>query len=150
MEFAERIGKRLRFHVNAGRIEMQGGPALANLKGFFQQIESHGHEMINHQWTPREQFLELCGQMDIGVQVSFSETFNIVGADIVGQGVPLVGSREIPWLNGFSAADPTSSEDVAKKLLFAYSHPWITTKLNQWSLTHYTNQTRSIWTKYFK
>jgi hypothetical protein len=150
MEFAESLGKKLRLHVNAGRIEMQGGPALSNLKAFFQQISDHGHQLINHQWRPREQFLELCSQMDLGLQVSFSETFNIVGADIVSQGVPLVGSAEIPWMTDFSVADPTSSEDIAKKLLFAYRYPWLLTKFNQLSLKHYTNVTRKIWTKYFK
>ena len=58
--FANEIGKKLRFHVNAGRIEMQGGPVIKNLKNIFQQLHDTGHEMINHQWTPREQFLELC------------------------------------------------------------------------------------------
>ena len=150
IEFAEHIGKQLRFHVNAGRIEMQGGPALNNLKGLFQQISSHGHELVNHAWTPREQFLELCATMDLGLQVSFSETFNIVGADLISQGVPLVGSTEIPWLHGMSAADPTSSEDICRKLLFAYRHPWISTRINQWQLTNYTNTTARIWAKYFK
>jgi len=150
IEFAEHIGKQLRFHVNAGRIEMQGGPALNNLKGLFQQISSHGHELVNHAWTPREQFLELCATMDLGLQVSFSETFNIVGADLISQGVPLVGSTEIPWLHGVSAADPTSSEDICRKLLFAYRHPKISTCINQWRLTRYTSTTGRIWAKYFK
>jgi len=150
IEFAEKIGKKLRFHVNAGRIEMQGGPALNNLKGLFQQISDHGHQLINHQWTPRDQFLELCSQMDLGLQSSFSETFNIVGADIISQGVPLIGSKEIPWLVDFSAADPTSSEDICNKLMTAYKYPWINVKSNQWALTHYTNKTKRIWHKYFK
>jgi hypothetical protein len=150
IEFADRIGKKLRFHVNAGRIEMQGGPVLNNLKGLFQHVYDRGHEMINHQWTPREQFLELCAKMDIALQVSFSETFNIVGADVVSQGVPLVGSTEIPWaITGF-CADPTSSEDIADKLMLTYRMPWINVKTNQWSLTHYTNNTADIWAKYFK
>jgi hypothetical protein len=150
MEFAEKIGKKMRFHVNAGRIEMQGQPAINNLKGFFQQISSHGHELVNHQWTPREQFLELCGQMDIGLQVSFSETFNIVGADLISQGVPLVGSAEIPWKVTAFAADPTNSQDIAAKLLTTYNWPQVNVKANQWSLTQYTNKTAKIWTKYFK
>ena len=151
IEFAEKIGKRLRFHINAGRIEMQGGPALANLKGLFQQISDHGHELVNHQWTPREQFLELCATMDIGMQVSFSETFNIVGADIVSQGVPLVGTAgEIPWAVDTFCADPTNSADIASKLETAYNWPWINVKANQWSLTAYTNKTARIWAKYFK
>ena len=149
MEFAESIGKKLRFHINAGRIEMQGGPALNNLKGFFLQISEHGHELVNHQWTPREGFLELCRQMDIGLQVSFSETFNIVGADIISQGVPLVGSTEIPWKVEYFAADPTSSEDIAAKLLKTYNWPALNVKTNQLSLTWYTNKTAKIWSKYF-
>jgi hypothetical protein len=150
IEFADRIGKKLRFHVNAGRIEMQGGPVLNNLKGLFQQLSDTGHQMINHAWTPREGFLTLCGTMDIGLQVSFSETFNIVGADLISQGVPLVGSTEIPWVVTAFTADPTSSEDICNKLLTTYRMPWINVKTNQWSLTRYTNKTIQVWTKYFK
>jgi len=149
IEFAEKIGKQLRFHVNAGRIEMQGGPALNNLKGLFQQISDHGHQLINHQWTPRKGFLELCSKMDIGLQVSFSETFNIVGADIVSQGVPLVGSQEIPWHVPLLGADPTSSADICSKLLTAYQFPQINVSVNQLALTHYTKKTIEVWNKYF-
>ena len=150
IEFADAIGKKLKFHVNAGRIEMQGGPALANLKGLFQQISDYGHELINHQWTPREEFLELCGQMDIALQVSFSETFNIVGADIISQGVPIVGSNEIPWAVTAFTANPTNSADICRKLKLAYALPQVNVRTNQWALTAYTNKTARIWAKYFK
>jgi len=149
IEFAESIGKKLRFHINAGRIEMNGQPALNNLKGLFQQIAEHGHQLINHQWTPREQFLELCASMDIGLQVSFSETFNIVGADIISQGVPLVGSSEIPWAFTGFCADPTSSKDIAQKLKRTYNMPQTNVWVNKKSLNYYTNKTVRIWTKYF-
>ena len=33
--------------------------------------------------TDKKNFLKLCSEMDIGLQVSFSETFNIVGCDIL-------------------------------------------------------------------
>ena len=87
--------------------------------------------------------------MDIGLQVSFSETFNIVGADLISQGVPLVGSVEIPWAVSGFCADPTSSADICEKLLLTYRLPWINIKANQWALTHYTNKTQDIWAKYF-
>ena len=124
--------------------------ALNNLKGLFQQISDHGHQLINHQWTPREGFLELCASMDIGLQVSFSETFNIVGADIISQGVPLVGSREIPWAIPFTGAAPTDSANICQKLLNAYRFPRFNVRLNQWELTRYTNKTVQVWDKYFK
>jgi hypothetical protein len=149
LEFAGRIGKKLRFHVNAGRIEMNGSPVLNNLKSLFEQLAGTGHELVNHQWCPREEFLQVCAQMDIGLQVSFSETFNIVGADLVSQGVPLVGSTEIPWSSNWFNADPTNSHDIANKLYRSYTMPKVNVWLNQRKLTSYTTQTLSIWNKYF-
>jgi hypothetical protein len=149
VDFAERIGKRLRFHVNAGRIEMQGQPVLNNMRGFFEQIHGLGHEMINHQWCPREDFLKICATMDIGLQVSFSETFNIVGADIISQGVPLVGSNEIPWSVKLFNADPTNSRSISNKLLLAYKIPQINVGIHQFKLSSYTNETSVVWFDYF-
>lgn len=149
--FAESIGKKLRFHVNAGRIEMQGQPAINNLKNVFQQLHVSGHQLINHQWRPREEFLKLCAEMDIGMQCNFSETFNIVGADLISQGIPLIGTaKEIPWaVHGF-CADPNNGQDIIKKLTLAYKWPQLNVRANQMSLTHYTNKTEKIWIKYFR
>jgi len=149
IEFAEKLGKQLRFHINAGRIEMNGSPVQNNLKGLFQHLHEKGHKLINHQWTPREEFLQLCSQMDIGLQCSFSETFNIVGADLTSQGVPLVGSSEIPWSSYFNNADPTNSQDICRALMKAYNHPRLNVFRNQYHLKRYTNMTKKIWTKYF-
>ena len=149
VDFAERIGKKLRFHVNAGRIEMQGQPVLNNIRGFFQQIHGLGHELINHQWCPREDFLKICANMDIGLQVSFSETFNIVGADIISQGVPLVGSKEIPWAIPLFNADPTDSKNISDKLMMAYRFQRLNIWTHQMSLTGYTNKTSRTWFDYF-
>jgi hypothetical protein len=149
LDFANQIGKKLRFHINAGRIEMQGQPAINNLLGFFEQLSNTGHQMINHQWCPREDFLKICAQMDIGMQCNFSETFNIVSADLISQGVPIVGSTEIPWAVHAFCADPTDSKDIVNKLKSAYKYSWLNVKTNQMSLTSYTNNTISIWNKYF-
>jgi len=150
LEFANKLGKKLRFHVNAGRIEMKGDAALHNLMGLFEQLADSGHQLINHQWTPREEFLKLCAQMDIGLQVSFSETFNIVGCDLISQGVPIVGSTEIPWAVDHCCADPTNSQDIVAKLENAYSWPKLNVMMNQRSLRNYTNSSAKTWTKYFK
>jgi hypothetical protein len=149
IEFADSLGKKLNFHINSGRVEMQGGPVAQNLKGLFAHLYDKGHRLINHTWTPREQFLELCGSMDICLQSSFSETFNIVGADVISQGVPLVGSKEIPW-QILGITDPTVSEDICAGLETAYKYPQLNVRVNQFGLTYYTNKTKKIWSKYFK
>jgi hypothetical protein len=148
--FANQMGKKLRFHINAGRIEMQGGPVIKNLKSLFQQIHGRGHELVNHLWRPREEFLELCATMDIGLQVSFSETFNIVGADLISQGVPLVSTaEELPWAIPEFCAKPVDSADIIEKLKMTYDLPQLNVKSHQWSLKEYTDNTAKIWTKYF-
>ena len=150
VKFADKIGKKLHFHINSGRIEMKGDAIVHNLKGFFTQLYPSGHRLINHAWQPREEFLKTCAKMDIGMQCSFSETFNIVGAVLISQGVPLVGSTEIPWISSHFCADPVDSEDMCKILLRTYNIYKVNVFLNQRLLTSYTNKTKKIWTKYFK
>jgi hypothetical protein len=150
LQFARDIGKKLRFHINVGRIEMQGDPVAHNLVGLFKQLIDTDHELINHQWAPREEFLETCATMDIGVQVSFTETFNIVGADLVSQGVPFVGSMEIPWSSVYWSADPTDFQDIAAKLHQAYANPDRNVAEHQQMLSNYVDATERVWTRYFK
>jgi hypothetical protein len=150
IKFANSLDKKLRFHINSGRIEMKGEPVLNNLKGLFQQMADKGHELINHQWRPRDEFLKLCREMDIGMQVSFSETFNIVGADHISQGVPVVSSTEIPWSVEWFSANPTSSEDIYRKLHRTWKFSKMNVALNQLMLTSYTDETRKTWVEHFK
>jgi hypothetical protein len=150
LEFANSIGKKLNFHINSGRIEMSGGPTLNNVLSTFEHLYESGHRLINHPWTPRDQFLNLCGKMDIGLQVSFSETFNIVGCDFISQGIPFLGSPEIPWISSKSCADPTSSKDISYMLLQIYDDLRKNVELNQLTLSHYVDKTRSVWVNYFE
>jgi hypothetical protein len=150
IKYANYHGKQLRFHINANRIEMQGSPVMHNLQGMFEQMANHGYQLIGHEWAPREQFLETCAKMDIGLQVNFSETFNIVSADLTSQGVPIVGTSEIPWSSRFWNADPTDSTDIfhamTRATMFKKANVWV----NQRNLTKYTDKTERIWIKYFK
>jgi hypothetical protein len=148
IQFAESIGKKLRFHINAGRIEMNGEPVASNLRSLFQHIYNKGHLLISNVWSPRESFLKLCSQMDIGLQVSFSETFNIVGADIISQGVPLIGSNEIPWMDKTYSADPVNSKEIVDALLRTHSNPIDNIKNNKNGLINYTNHSQKTWLQY--
>jgi len=149
IKFANSIGKKLHYHINSGRIEMKGDPVLNNLRGLFQHMADSGHQLIGHEWTPREDFLKLCSTMDIGLQCNFSETFNIVSADLISQGVPIVGSSEIPWASPLFNARPSESDEIANAMHRSYCFPKINVWLNQRSLTRYTKQTVAVWHKYF-
>jgi hypothetical protein len=152
LTFAQKIGKNLNFHINSERLEMNGSAVLNNIKGMFEQLADTNYRLICHGWKSRDEFLQLCGQMDIGMQVSFSETFNIVGADHISQGVPIVGSAEIPWyikpiLN--EPCRPAYSAEIVRDLEFAYKKPELFVKQNQHSLLNYTQATKQTWLKTF-
>jgi hypothetical protein len=123
---------------------------MHNLRGVFQHLADRGHQLVGHEWTPREGFLEICSGMDIGLQCNFSETFNIVSADLISQGVPIVGSYEIPWATRWFNARPAESDEIANKLLLTHRFPKINVALNQRNLNKYTDNTRTIWAKLFK
>lgn len=145
MKFADSMGKTLRFHINATRIEMNGSPILKNLRQLFALMPQH--ELVEHGWMPHSEFIKLIRTMDMGLQVSYSETFNIVLADCISQGVPVVGSPEIPWMSICSQADPNSIDDIVWKMQWAYWAnrfvPWL--RGNEWNLRAYNRDSELIW-----
>lgn len=118
---------------------------MRNLVGMCAHIADSGHQLIAHQWMPRDEFVSLCGQMDIAMQVSFSETFNIVAADHVSQGVPLVSSSEIAWSSRWWQASPTSSRDISRAMHRAWAHPFLNVLLNKRSLAKYSRNSAATW-----
>ncbi len=138
--YASGKNKKLRFHINATRMENKGEPILKSIRGLFEGLP-HA-ELVEHQWMTHAEFLELSGKMDINLQVSFSETFNIVAADSVLQGVPVIGSNEIPWLPEEFHADPTSAFDISEKMLLLESDD---ARHELHALKEYSEESKKLW-----
>lgn len=150
IKYADKVGKKLYFHINATRLENQGSnQILKNLKMIFQNIP---HDLVEHEWMPHAQFLDLIGSMDFGLQVSYSETFNIVSADMISQGVPVIVSDEIDWMEGSFVADPNNSDDIVQKLvvanIYAKAAGWVIK--NQENLIRYNEHTQRAWASAIK
>jgi len=149
LKFADAKGKKLNFHINTGRVEMKGSPVLHNLIGLFDSVADQGHTLVMHQWMTHEAFIELVKTMDIGLQVSFSETFNIVAADLISNGVPVVSSKEIPWVL-IGTADPTDAFDICREIRHTWNHPRLNVFANSMGLLYYVEQSQFIWVNYFR
>jgi len=118
IQFANEEGLKLYFHINGTRIENNGDPVLKNLRELFEGQEKH--ELVEHCWMEHDKFVELLQSMDICMQVSFSETYNIVTADAVNGLVPVVVSPELRWVFGLFKANPVDSNNIVSKLRFTY------------------------------
>lgn len=111
--FANRNNWHLHFHMNTTRAEQGGESVLKNIRALF---ETNKHELIEHGWKTREEFFELISRMDICLQVSLTESFNITAADSVHENVPVVVSPTIDWMPGDQQADTEDIEDIVKKM----------------------------------
>jgi hypothetical protein len=121
MAFADNINLGLKFHINASRIEGKGEPILKNLRALF--AGSKRHELVENAWMQRDDFLCVLQHMDIALQVSLTETFNIVSADAVTCAVPVVVSPEVDWLGAYAMASPHSAASITKALWELWNGP---------------------------
>mgnify|MGYP001580135545 CR=1 FL=1 len=117
--FANDIGRNLNFHVNAGRLEQTGENVLKNLRSMFENNGSNA--LIEHPWISHREFIGLIRNMDLGTQVSYTETFNIVAADMVYNNIPIVVSEEINWMPKFFMADQNSTDSIVSKMKYAWN-----------------------------
>lgn len=152
IDFAARRDMDLRFHVNSTRIEGNADAHKKNLVSLFAGINSPQFQLIEHPWMSHIEFTNVVRQMDIGLQMSFTESFNIVTADFVNAGIPVVTSSEIEWVSSLFHADTTDSHDIVRvmdRALFwkKWLYPFI--DRNRGNLKVYSRNSAETWLEYF-
>ena len=100
---------------------MNGGTIMKNLRALFDNNPLG--ELVEDSWITHDDFKNKLKKMNVVLQVSYTETFNIVGADTVSVGVPLVSSEELQWHDSRFQADFNCLEDIVEKLKTALERP---------------------------
>lgn len=149
IEYAKLNGLKLAFHINTERVEGNGGPVLKNLRSTFNMMD-HA-TLVEHPWLPHNEFIDLVKTMDIGLQMSYSETFNIVSADFINNNIPIVGSDEIEFLNSAYIAESNNTKDIIKKMGSAISGRRFNLQyLNKLLLKKQVKEAEKEWIKLYK
>lgn len=148
--YATKNNKKLRFHINVARIENQGNNVLKNLRSLFNNLDNC--ELVEHGWLQHDDFLTLLEQMDFGLQASLTESFNIVAADFVSRGIPIIVSNEIDWIPSHFWCKATDSKDIVQTIesvMFGFD---FLGKANYalWSLNRYNKKSERTWVTYFE
>lgn len=146
--FANKMDKKLLFHINGDRSEQRGDQVVKNLRALF--ALSGGHELVEHSWMSHNDFMELITSMDLGMQVSFSETFNIVAADFVANDIPIVVSPEIDWMPKYYQANPTDVTSMVAALDVAWGNKNRMQILPKLALCQYNEDSLSSWAVFLK
>lgn len=144
LKYAASLGKKLEFYINASRIEGGGNPILANLQQMF--LATPRAKLVQVGWLEHDKFLALLETIDIVLQVSFSETFNIVSADGVASSCPVVASREVVWLKNYAIADPTNTNSIVTRMQQVHTQNASDRLAWQWrDLVAYCENTKKVW-----
>ncbi len=145
LRYAETKGKQLRFHVNS-RIDTGGDGPSRNVK---QLLDAVGAELVVHGWEDRETFLATLAEIDLLMQISISETFNIVSADATLVGRPIIVSKEVAWAYPIYG-DPQSVGDCLRKLELIMGNKSFFVQGNRAGLNIYSMASRRRWLTYLE
>ena len=116
-----------RWHIVKNQLQQMMSIKLAGVRGMMvvknnereaqSFAESIGLEMEFHGWTNWSEWNRLISErIAVGLQASFSESFNYIALEHLIQGRPVVGSSAVRYLPASWKADPDSPDDIARVL----------------------------------
>ncbi len=119
LEISRSLRSQLELWVSAGRTEGGGEVVLGAVKEMLSGLP--GVNLVLNGWQTWPQFRKTVGSMHLLLQPSYTESFNMVTADGVAEGVPSVVSSAIDWAPDDWKADVDDTLDIARvgrRLLF--------------------------------
>jgi hypothetical protein len=145
---ADQLGKILHFHITPN-LDQGSDPILDNLKEIFRESK---HVLVIHDWLPNHEFQELVRRMDIGLQISYTESFNIVSADFINNNRLIVGSEAIDWLPNILKASTTDYEQATNKIVSIYKRrnsEWLR-ETSRLCLRTHNKEAKEEWEEFLK
>lgn len=143
IEFARQLGKKLRFHANTTRIEAHGKAVYQNLMHLFMNCGAD-YELEPVPWIAPDDFPSYIQKMDLCMQLSLTETFNVVTADAIRAGVPVVVSNAIDWVPRAVQVHNNDLEECLSVMNYCYLNPEIVNHCNN-KLDEYNKRALTRW-----
>jgi glycosyltransferase involved in cell wall biosynthesis len=100
------------FYVNSGREE--GGTTTLTNALYQLTCNIPNFELKKAPWAPWWDFKKTVAEMDLLIQISYTESFNMVTADGISSGIPSVVSQAISWAPEDWKANSDDALEVAK------------------------------------
>jgi hypothetical protein len=112
IEIASKLRAQLEFYVSAGRNDGMGGSMGRVVQEMITSCKFARYMPIT--WEQWPHFRRTVGNMHLLMQPSYTESFNVVTADGVAEGVPSVVSSAIDWVPPHWQADADDTGDIAR------------------------------------
>lgn len=111
LELANDLHTQIDFHVSVGRIE-GGSTVVRSLEAML--CKSPLVKLVKEEWHHWPQFRHLVKSMNLLMQPSYTETFNMVTADGAAESIPSVVSDAIDWAPEDWKAEVDDPLDIAR------------------------------------
>ena len=148
---ADLMGKKLYFHINSDVFEYPDvssngklNPVLNNLEELFKDSK---HVLVKHGWMENSEFHELIKTMDLGMQLSFTESFNIVTADFINNNKLIMVSDAIEWMPEIFKTSTINYWLVSVTIVcfYYFRNSRFLKKIMRKSLSKYNKKSKKIW-----
>jgi hypothetical protein len=111
LEIANWLKADVKFYMNSGRAD--GGNSVTN--SIAAMLSGVGNiTLVQVNWNAWPQFRDTVRQMHLLMSVSYTESFNMVTADGVAEGVPSVVSDAIDWAPNYWKAPVDQTSEIAR------------------------------------
>lgn len=112
LAIANQLKADTEFWINAGRAEGGGNTVVKTIQAMLSGV---GHiKLVQAGWASLPQFRDTVRKMHLLESVSYTESFNMVSADGVAEGVPSVTSDAIDWVPRYWQAPADETLDIAR------------------------------------
>jgi len=112
LELCQDLKMDTEFWVSGGRTEGGGNTILNSVREMLNNVP--GITLKELGWASWPQFRDIVRRMHLLIQVSYTESFNMVTADGVAEGVPSVVSDAIDWAPEYWQAYMDDTSDIAR------------------------------------
>lgn len=111
LEIASKMRIDLEFWINSNRIE--GAPStVRSLREMFEGVR--WAKLIEQPWESWPKFRQIVRNMDLVLHPSFTESFSVVSADAVAEGVAVVTGNAVDWVPSDWRAKVDDVSDIAR------------------------------------
>ena len=107
-------------------------------------------KLVEVGWQDSKAFAETIAKMDLVIQLSATETFCMVAADAIAQGVPVIGGPAITWLPKEYQAEIDSTMSVASLGAYILKRPKKVARDELHELERYIEKARHLWLSFLR
>lgn len=112
LEISRNLRVPLELWMSAGRAEGGGESVMAAVQEMLSDLPQV--KVVQNGWQPWPKFRRVVAHMHLLLQPSYTESFNMVTADGIAEGVPSVVSGAIDWAPEHWKADVDDALDIAR------------------------------------